>query len=283
MLETFSIQMALAIEVTMLAAEARAASVLKEADQLKTTLLRTISHDLRTPLAAIKARTSSLLEGDVELDHSEWQESMRVIDTEADHLNRLVEDVMDLSRIEAGALQAHFETYAADEVVSAVISRVERMAKDHRLEIDVPADLPAVRLDIMLIGRVLSNLLENACKYSPAGSIVRLSAEASDGGLLFTVADQGAGIPTAQRERVFEPFYRIHRPLEVRTFGAGLGLAICRGIVAAHNGWIQVVEPDREGTAIRFWLPGERPHPVGSSLPIIDSAYRIASHIEASP
>jgi two-component system sensor histidine kinase KdpD len=257
LLKTFAVQAALAIEVTNLAVEARTAAVLREADKLKTALLRTISHDLRTPLATIKARTSSLLVGDVELDHAEWQDSMRAIDIEADRLSGLVQEILDMSRIEAGALQPRLELYAADDVVSATLPHLETAAHEHTLALDVPADLPPVPLDIALIGRVLSNLLENAFKYSPAGTVVTLSAESWEGGLLFEVRDEGAGIPAPLRERVFDAFYRVEGPLELRTFGAGLGLSICRGIVAAHNGWIRMVDAPRGGTIAQFWLPGE--------------------------
>ena len=254
-LRAFAAQAALAIEVTKLAADAQAVAVFREADQAKTALLRTVSHDLRTPLSTIKARTSSLLEGDVELDAGEWQDSVRAIDAEADRLTRIVEHVLDMSRIEAGALNPRIELYTADEVVSATLPQLDDASKGHRLVVDVGPDLPALELDITLIGRVLSNLLENAFKYAPQGSTVTLSAAPHDGGLLFSVSDQGPGVPSALRERVFEAFYRVERPLEIRTLGAGLGLSICRGIIAAHHGWIRVGESPCGGAVVEFWLP----------------------------
>jgi two-component system sensor histidine kinase KdpD len=254
-LRTFSNQAALAIEVTKLAEEAQTVAVFREADHLKTALLRTISHDLRTPLATIKARTSSLLMGDVELDAGEWRDSVSAIDAEADRLTRLVEEILDMSRIEAGSLHPRLEIYTADEVVSATLPQLEAAARGHELVVAVALDLPPVEVDIALIGRVLSNLLENAFKYAPAGSTVRLSAVAQVGGLLFGVSDDGPGIPPALRERVFDAFFRMGRPLEVQTFGVGLGLSICRGIIAAHNGWIRVGESGTGGASVEFWLP----------------------------
>ena len=255
-LRQFADQAAAVIERARLATEARAAAVLREADRLKTALLRTISHDLRTPLATIKARTSSLLEGDVSIEIGEWRESMRAIDLEADRLERLVREVLDLCRLEAGVARLPLEPYSAEEVISTVLPHLERAAKDHRLVLDLDPDLPAVPLDITLIHQTLTNLLENAFKYAPAGSTVRLSAAGLDGGLLFRVSDEGPGIPSEQRERVFDAFYRLRRPVEGHTTGAGLGLAICRAVISAHHGWIRVEESSSGGTALLVWLPG---------------------------
>jgi two-component system sensor histidine kinase KdpD len=263
----FADQAATVIERARLATEARSAAVLREADRLKTALLRTISHDLRTPLATIKARTSSLLEGDVSLHLGEWQESMRAIDLEADRLERLVREVLDLCRIEAGVAHLLLEPFTADEVVSTVLPHLEHAAKDHQLVLDLDPDLPPVPLDITLLHQTLANLLENAFKYAPAGTTVRLSVAGLNGGLLFRVSDEGPGIPSEQRERVFEAFYRVKRPLEERTTGAGLGLAICRAIVSAHHGWIRVEGAPSGGATLLVWLPGYPTEPGDAQIP----------------
>jgi len=254
-LTIFAKHASVAIEHARLTAEAHEAAVLREADRLKTSLLRLISHDLRTPLATIKARTSSILEGDVQLDSEEWAESMRAIDLEADRLSRLVTEVLELSRIEAEAIHPHFEPYTAEELISTVLPHMEGVASRHHLELDVPDDLPPVLLDIVLIGQVLTNLLENAFKYSPPGSTVQLSARTVEGGLLLCIDDQGPGIPTRIQERIFDAFFRGEQ--HASTQGAGLGLAICRGLVAAHHGWIRTTEAPEGGGRFLVWLPSE--------------------------
>lgn len=257
-LSAFAAQAGQAIERAALALEAHDADVLREADRLKTALLRTVSHDLRTPLATIKARASSVLEGDVAVTEGEWHEAMRAIDGEADRLSRLVGEVLDLSRLEAGAVPLRLEPYTADEVVSTVLPHLEAAGRGHRLQLDVDPSLPPVPLDIGLIHQLLANLLENAFKYAPPGSTVRLEAAALNGGLLLRVCDEGPGIPIDRRERVFDAFYRLDGPLERRSSGAGLGLAICKGIVVAHGGWIRAEEALGGGTAVLVWLPGDR-------------------------
>lgn len=277
-LATFGEQAAVAIERTALAAAAHQTAVFREADRLKTSLLRLISHDLRTPLATIKARASNVLEGDIAVESAELWESIRAIDAEADRLERLVAEVLELSRIEAGALTLRKEPYTADEVVSAVLPHLESSACGHRLVVDVPEDLPAVDLDIALISRVLANLLENAFKYAPAGTVVHLSAAAGDGGLLLRVADEGPGIPPALRERIFDAFYRVERSPGHGTPGVGLGLAVCRGLVAAHGGWIRVEDAEGPGAAFLVWLPG-CPATAASAIGPASGSAPVAAHL----
>lgn len=255
LLTTFAHQAALAIDKANLAERARHAAALEEADRVKTALLSSVSHDLRSPLAAIKTAATGLLDPDADLAPGERAELLAAIDGETDRLTRLVADLLDLSRIQGGALRPRKEWADVAEIVLAVVDRLSARLVEHPIEVALPDDLPLLPLDYARVDQVLSNLVENAAAYAPAGTPIALSARADGNGVAIRVCDQGPGIPLRERERVFEPFYR-GVTTEGLHPGSGLGLAICRGIVEAHGGWIRVEGAREPGTTVVVWLPG---------------------------
>lgn len=260
-------QLALAVERGRLQRETMQAEVLKRTDELRTALLSSVSHDLRTPLAAIKAAAGSLLQRDVSWDEATRLAFAAQIEREADRLNRLVDNLLDLSRIEAGALVLDRQWYPLAELVDDTVARLGPILAGHPVETAVPDTLPPVSLDYLLIQQVLANLLENAAKYSPTGARIRVSAEHGEASVRVRVEDEGPGLPAAERARVFEPFYRVTGPTIIPpdgpgARGTGLGLAVCAGFVAAHGGRIWA-EP-AAGAAEPSGLPGESGgHPPG--------------------
>ena len=253
LLETFASQIALGLERAALAEAAQQAQVQIETEQLRNSLLSSVSHDLRTPLAAIAGAASSLQEDHAALDASMRHELCQTIAEEAHRLNRLVNNLLEMTRLESGAIQVHTEWQPLEEVVGAALTRLEAQLTDRPLTTHLPADLPLVPLDSVLIEQVLINLLDNAVKYTPPGSPIRLSAWATEGAVTIEVADQGPGLPPGEEQRIFEKFYRL--PHATSPGGAGLGLTICRGIVAAHGGRMWAANRPGGGTVVRFTLP----------------------------
>jgi K+-sensing histidine kinase KdpD len=244
------------------------AEALRRSEQLKSALLDAVTHDLRTPLTAIKASVTTLLEEErqpasgadnLQLTAEDRREMLDVIDEEADRLNRFIESMVELARIEAGALDLQRRWGEVEEIVAAALQRAERLTQAHRLEIALEPELPLVRADAKALAEVVYTLLDNACKYSPAGACVRISAEriTEDEMIRFTVADQGPGIPPALRGKVFDKFFRATPAAKkLRAGGYGMGLAIARGIVEAHGGsiWFEDVAKGR-GTRVHFTVP----------------------------
>jgi two-component system sensor histidine kinase KdpD len=253
LLETFASQIALGIERAALAEAAQQAQVQIETEQLRNSLLSSVSHDLRTPLAAIAGAASSLQEDYAALDASMRQELCQTIAEESHRLNRLVNNLLDMTRLESGAIQVHTEWQPLEEVVGAALTRLEALLADRPLTTHLPADLLLVPLDSVLIEQVLLNLLDNAVKYTPPGSPIMLSAWATEGEVTVEVADQGPGLPPGEEQHIFEKFYRV--PHATSPGGAGLGLTICRGIVAAHGGRMWAANRPGGGTVVRFTLP----------------------------
>jgi two-component system sensor histidine kinase KdpD len=251
-------QIALAVERSRLRQEALEAEVLRQTDEARRALLASVSHDLRTPLAAIKASAGSLVQDDVTWTEAERRGFAEAIEEDADRLNRLVENLLDMSRIEAGALRPDKTWYPLDALVDDVLGRLRAVTAGHRIEVDVPETLPPVPLDYVQVVQVLFNLVENAVKYTPPGSTVRISARQEGDAVRVTVADDGPGIPAAALPRLFDKFYRVTGGDTARTPGTGLGLAVVRGVVEAHGGSVGVESPvpGRErGTAFSFTLP----------------------------
>ncbi len=259
LLATFAAQAALALEQARLEREAVRAEVLARADQLKDALISSVSHDLRTPLASIRAAAGSLLQEDIEWDPETRREFAAAIDEEAARLNRLVGAMLDMSRIEAGALRARKELYPLDALIRTAIARLTPLAGDRPVVLDLAADLPPIPLDPVQIDQVLTNLLENAFKYSPAGTpltiavALRAVPDGKDDAVQVSVTDRGPGIAPVERERVFDKFYRLGKHEGVQ--GSGLGLAITRGLIEAHGGRIWVEEGVGGGTRFVFSLP----------------------------
>ncbi len=252
LLESLVNQVALAIERTRLSEEAQQAHVHVETERMRNAILSSVSHDLRTPLATITGAASSLLDGQGQLDSAARLELARAIYREADRLDRLLRNLLDMMRIEAGAVQLSKEWHPVDEVVGAALARLEGRLRDHTVNTAFPADLPLVLVDGVLLEQVMINLVENAVKYAPPGSAIDLSASANDHEVVVEVGDRGPGIPVGEEVRIFDKFYRA-KP--ARESGVGLGLTICRGIIEAHGGRIWAENRHGGGAVFRFAIP----------------------------
>jgi two-component system sensor histidine kinase KdpD len=252
LLQTFASQGALALERARLAQAESRAKVLEESDHLKSILLSSVSHELRTPLSTIKAASSSLRGHEVSWDSPARAELIAAIDDEADHLNMLVGNLLDMSRIESGALKPKREWNILPEIVGSVLVRMKYSAEEHKLEIDVPESLPFVPVDYVQMEQVFTNLVSNSLKYAPSNTVIRIRANVEGDTIYVQVSNQGPQVPSEHLERIFDKFYRI--TAADRVTGTGLGLSICKGIIEAHGGriWAENI-PD--GLAFNFTLP----------------------------
>ncbi|HEV8639912.1 MAG TPA: DUF4118 domain-containing protein [Methylomirabilota bacterium] len=251
-LETFVNQTALALERARLADEAQDARVRAEAERLRNSLLTSVSHDLRTPLAAITGAATTILDSGAHLDQRTRHELLESVRDEAERLNRLVHNLLEMTRLESGALQLRRDWHPLEEVVGAALGRLAKALGTRRVTVNIPPDLPLVAIDDVLIEQVLVNLLDNAVKYTSAESAIRIIATATERKVTVEVADHGPGLPKGEEDRVFEKFYRA-APEGRR--GAGLGLAICHGVVQAHGGHIWAQNLPEGGVAFLFTLP----------------------------
>ena len=251
LLESLLGQAAVALERTKLAEEKRLVHLEFEAEQLRTSLLSSLSHDLRTPLAGIEGAASSLAEDQGHLTPATRRELAQTIVDEAQRMTRLVANLLDMVRVESGALGVHRGWHVLEEVVGVALLRAGDRLHGRPVATNLPATLPLVPIDDVLIEQVLINLLENAAKYTPAGSPIDVSAVARSGEVQMTVADRGPGVPPGESELIFEKFHRAARGAG----GVGLGLAICRGIIKAHGGRLWVDSREGGGAAFRFTLP----------------------------
>jgi two-component system, OmpR family, sensor histidine kinase KdpD len=252
LLTTFATQAALAVDHGQGEQERAHAQALVETDRLRSALLNSVSHDLRTPLASIKASASSLLDPDVAWNPSEQREFLDTIDQESDRLSRLVHNLLDMSRIEAGALDPHLTETTLAEVVGPVVRRA-RAQTSQQLLVEIPEDLPTVLVDPVRLDQVFTNLVDNAGRYA-GDQPVTLAGRTVDGRVELRVIDHGPGIPAAERERVFDQFYRLRRNGH-RPDGTGMGLAVCRGIVSALGGQIHVQATPGGGATFVVSLP----------------------------
>jgi two-component system sensor histidine kinase KdpD len=261
-LETFANQTALAVERARLAEEAQEAQVRVESERLRSSLLSAVSHDLRTPLATITGSATALLETGDAISASDRSQLLASIRDEAERLNRLVQNLLEMTRLEAGTVVLRREWHALEEVIGAAIARVRPRLAGRRVTTRVPPDLPLAPMDDVLIEQVLINLFDNALKYTPAGSPITIIATGTDRAVTVEVADRGPGLPRGDEDRVFEKFFR-GRPDIGR--GAGLGLAICKGIIDAHGGRIWAQNLPEGGVAFLFTLPITEPPPAPPS------------------
>jgi two-component system sensor histidine kinase KdpD len=250
--QTFASQGALALERAWLAQAESRARVLEESDRLKSAILSSVSHELRTPLSTIKAAASSLRGKQVSWDSPASTELIAAIDDEADHLNMLVGNLLDMSRIESGALKPKREWNILSEIVGSVLARMKHLAVEHRLEIEVPESLPLLPVDYVQMEQVFTNLVSNSLKYAPAHTVVCIRARVEDESVHVQVSNQGPQVPPEDLERIFDKFYRI--TAADRVTGTGLGLSICKGIIEAHGGRIWA-ENLPDGLAFNFTLP----------------------------
>jgi two-component system sensor histidine kinase KdpD len=237
-----------ALERERLAEQSAEAEAARRADLAKTAVLHAVSHDFRSPLTAITTAAGGLREG--ELSSSDREDLLNVIETESQRLARMVGDLLDLSRIQAGAVDPRTDWCDLGDVVAGAAAQVRAAGHDHPVSIELPADLPLVQADASQLERVFSNLIENAVTFSPPDLPVRISGGSGGGRVTVRVTDRGRGIPAAQRSRVFEPFFRGRESGR----GSGLGLAICRGFVEANHGRIQLSTSDGTSFAVSFPL-----------------------------
>jgi two-component system sensor histidine kinase KdpD len=251
LLETFASPVALALERGRLAEQAQRTQVQVETEKLRNALLSSVSHDLRTPLAVVQGAATELLDRAEMHSLGRRREFLQTIATETRRLNRLVNNLLQMTALEAGVLSAKKEWQPIDEVIGVALGRLEDQLRDRPLEAGVPDGLPLVAIDGTLIEQVLVNLIENANKYAPAGAPITVEARQAREGLEVLVLDRGPGIARGEEERIFDKFYRALKSEQ----GMGLGLTICRGIVAAHGGTIRAENRAGGGAAVRFTLP----------------------------
>jgi two-component system sensor histidine kinase KdpD len=261
LLETFVGQAASALERAQLADRHHKAQSEVEAERLRTSLLSSLSHDLRTPLAGIEGAASSLLEEGTTLTPELRREHARTILEESRRMTRLIANLLDMVRLETGALAVHKEWQPLEEVVGIALIRLDERLAGREVQTALPADLPLVEIDGVLVEQVFINLIENAVKYSPAASPLEISARAAPDAVIVSVADRGPGIPAGESERIFDKFHRL--PAGGAGSGVGLGLTICRGIVSAHGGRIWAENRPEGGAVFRFTLPLNGPPPAG--------------------
>ena len=243
------------------AEQAKAAALRARTEEMRSSLLSAVSHDLRTPLAAITGAASTLRTGGDALDLGQRADLVDAICVEAERLDRLVRNLLDMTRLESGAVQIRREWVPLDEIVGSALARLDGQLSGRAVKAHVPDDLPLVSVDPVLIEQLFVNLLENVVRHTPPGAAVEISARARPGGVEVQVADQGPGIAAGDEQRIFDKFFRGTTTAAV---GAGLGLAICRAIAAVHEGTL-AAENGRQGGAIfRLQLPvgGAAPAPL---------------------
>ena len=252
LLEAYTSQGALALERIRLIKGQNKARVLEESDQLKSSLLNSVSHELRTPLAVIKASVSSLRSGTVDWNMAARQDLLATIEEETDHLNLLVGNLLDMSRIESGALNPHKRWNSIVEIAIGAATKMRKQLENHELEMNFPEDLPLVPTDFVMIGQVFLNLISNSIKYAPANTVIFISAQKEGECLHVQIANQGPPVPEEHLDRIFDKFYRITEAEKVT--GTGLGLSICKGIIEAHGGKIWA-ENQANQFVFHFMLP----------------------------
>jgi len=236
--------------------KARELEVLKEVDRMRSGLLANVSHELRTPLASIKGFASTLLQPDVEWSEEEQREFLQAINQESDRLTRIINDLLDMSRIDAGALKfLEMGNYQISEILDSINGRLAGLTEHYQLQVIVPESPLWVFADEMRIGQVLANLVDNATKFSKNGSLITIEAVLSDDQVIISVTDKGEGIPSKLLDRVFDRFYQAESIVTGRKSGTGLGLSICRGIIEAHGGKIWVESQEGKGSKFSFSLP----------------------------
>lgn len=260
LLDTFLQQIAQAIMRVRLAEQARKSQVEMEAERLRNSLLSSISHDLRTPLATIVGSASALVEEDNALKTEDKLELSRAIYDEAQRMSTLVNNILDMARLDAGAVELNKQWYPLEEIIGTVLTRLQKRLAGRPVTVKLPPGIPMFYVDAVMIEQVLINLLENVLRYTPEGSPVEIMAQASLGAMEISVADQGPGIPKGYENKLFEKFYRARH--EAAQSGVGLGLSICRAIIEAHGGSIQAQNRPTGGAVFSFMIPLDHAPPM---------------------
>jgi two-component system sensor histidine kinase KdpD len=256
LIEAFASQAALALERAKLAEEARLAWERVEAEFLRNTLLSGVSHELRTPLAAITGAASAITEAPAPLTEESRRDLLDTIRAEAERMDRLINNLLDMTRLEAGGLRLKKEWLPVQEVIGSAVHALEARLRGRDMRIDLGPQPPMIHADPVAIEQVVANLLDNAVEYTPPGTPIEISARADGNGVTVQVADHGPGLPPGTERRVFDKFFRAPAG-ENQPRGIGLGLAICRGIVEAHGGTISAANRPSGGAAFRFTLPND--------------------------
>jgi len=265
LLEAYADLAAVALESILLGEEARNAQVLRNTEKLQTALLNAVSHDLRTPLVSIIGALSSLQEKGMKLDNAAKRNLIGVAHEEAERLNHLITNLLDVSRIEAGAIRISRQPSDVQDLVGTALEQMGDRARVRQIKIDMPTELPLVFVDFGLIVQTLVNVLDNALKYSPVDSPIDIKGRKVGHEVRIEIADHGVGIPPQDLLHVFDKFYRIQRPDNVA--GTGLGLSICKGIIEAHGGRITAENRPGGGTVIRLILPTSEPNKSAKEKP----------------
>ncbi|MEM5775636.1 MAG: ATP-binding protein, partial [Anaerolineaceae bacterium] len=260
--EAFFNLAALAIERAYLGEKANQAKVLESSEKLQTALLRSISHDLRTPLAAISGVLDSLNESEtantaITLDQQARLELIQTGLEEVTRLNQLVGNILDMTRLEGGAMRLKVEEIDLQDLIGTSLQRMSSRLNGHPVTVQLEPGLPYLRLDFVLMEQVLVNLLDNAAKYSPAGALIEVEVKCQPRGVLIAIHDRGIGIPPESLDMIFDKFFRI-KSIDGVT-GSGLGLTICKGIVEAHNGQIWAENRPEGGSSFLVLLPYGQP------------------------
>jgi two-component system sensor histidine kinase KdpD len=248
-------QAAIAIERVSLARGLAEARVQAETERLRAALLTSISHDLRTPLASIIGTVSSLRSYADKYEARERDELLATLQDEAERLNRFVGNLLDMTRLESGAIELKLDFADVTEIIGAALERAGSVLARHRVEVEIAPELPMLRLDALLSEQVLFNLLDNAAKYAPPESRIDIRARRDGDTVAIEIIDEGPGIPAGDLERIFNKFYRVQAQ-DRRRAGTGLGLAICRGFIEAQGGRIEAQNRrDRAGAVLTIRLP----------------------------
>jgi two-component system, OmpR family, sensor histidine kinase KdpD len=267
LLDALADQAALAIDRVILAAEADRARLVAETDRLRSALLTSISHDLRTPLASILSSATSLVNSWREFGEEVRVSLMRAIQEEAERLKRFIGNLLDMTRLDSGALAPQTGPIDLSEIIGATVQSASKTLQNHRVEINLEPNLPMVNADMVLMEQVLFNLFDNAAKYAPQGSRIEIVAVRDNGLVAVRILDEGKGIPEADLERIVDKFFRARRG-DRRRVGTGLGLAICRGFVESMGGRITAANrAGRNGAVFTITLPMAGTAPLPGPLP----------------
>jgi PAS domain S-box-containing protein len=227
----------------------------REAEELKSTFISIISHELKTPVALIKGYAGTLRRKDAQWDAATVRESASVIEEEADRLTQLIDNLLDASRLQAGGLKLNLGDVALDQMAQRLVEKFRTQTSQHVLSVDFPPTWPTVQADAARLEQVLSNLIGNAIKYSPTGGAVYVKGRVLPDEVIVSVSDEGIGIPVEEQDRIFERFYRVDDALSRRTAGSGLGLYLAKAVIDAHGGRIWVESTPGHGASFSFALP----------------------------
>jgi two-component system sensor histidine kinase KdpD len=257
LLETCASLIALSIERDESVLQAQEAQLQVETEQLRNSLLNSVSHDLRTPLTTIAGATSSVLERTTGHDRELLQSAV----DESHRLARLVDNLLRMARLDAGSVTLNRQWHVLEEVIGVALETVKRELGEHQVHVHIPTDFPLLSIDGFLMEQVFVNLLENAARYTPAGSRIEISARMSNNRATIRVADNGPGLPSGTESKIFDRFFRGSMALADGRRGVGLGLAICQAIVRAHGGEITAANRPEGGAEFRIELPCDQPPP----------------------